>query len=81
MVGITNLFFAYPAQIPLFERLSLSLKPGSITGLLGKNGAGKSSLLRVIAGLLFPLSGEVKILAHEPRKRQPSFFARGISCA
>ncbi|MEX2232489.1 MAG: ABC transporter ATP-binding protein [Cyclobacteriaceae bacterium] len=54
--------------------LSLALQSGSITGLLGKNGAGKTSLLKIIAGLLFPLSGKIEVLSHEPGKRQPSFL-------
>ena len=74
MIQINHLNFGYRKQALLFEDLSLTLKPGSITGLLGKNGAGKTSLLKIIAGLLFPLSGEVNVLSHTPGKRQPSFL-------
>lgn len=44
----------------LFEGLTLSVGPGEAVVLTGANGAGKSSLLRVVAGLLPPLSGQVR---------------------
>jgi heme exporter protein A len=44
----------------LFERISLTLHPGDAVMVLGHNGAGKSSLLRIAAGLLSPSSGEVE---------------------
>jgi heme exporter protein A len=43
----------------LFRRLSLSLGPGEAVHVTGANGIGKSSLLRILAGLLRPLSGTV----------------------
>ncbi len=44
----------------LFEKLSLALAPGEAAVVTGANGAGKSSLLRVAAGLLRPIAGEVE---------------------
>lgn len=75
MIHIQGLSFAYKKQLPLFDKLSFSLKPGSITGLLGKNGAGKTSLLKLIAGILFPQSGQMDVLSHEPRRRESSFLS------
>ncbi|MDO6435378.1 ATP-binding cassette domain-containing protein [Flavitalea sp. BT771] len=54
--------------------MDLELKPGSIYGLLGRNGTGKSTLLRNMAGLLFPQQGRLDVLGFEPRKRQPAFL-------
>ena len=51
-----SLAFAGP---PLLDRASLQIEPGERIGLLGRNGAGKSSLLRVLEGVLAPDSGEV----------------------
>lgn len=39
--------------------VSLALRPGEIVGLLGRNGAGKTTILRLLAGLLSPSAGEV----------------------
>ena len=49
MIDIQNLHFAYKKK-KVFTGLDLSLLPGHIYGLLGKNGTGKSTLLRIIAG-------------------------------
>jgi ABC-2 type transport system ATP-binding protein len=54
--------------------LSLDLQPGHIYGLLGKNGTGKSTLLRLINGLLFPKEGKLNVLGFSPEKRQPDFL-------
>ena len=74
MIQIKDLHFAYPRQKPLFNSLSVQLEPGSITGLLGKNGAGKTSLLKLLTGLLHPVSGELSVLDHQPRKREVSLL-------
>lgn len=73
MIDIQNLHFAYKKK-KVFTGLSLSLERGHIYGLLGKNGTGKSTLLRNIAGLLFPDQGSVKVLNHIPGRRHPDFL-------
>jgi len=60
---------------PLFEGLDLSLEPGSIYGLLGLNGAGKTSLLKIVAGALRPNGGRVEAFGREPGARQAAFLA------
>jgi ABC-2 type transport system ATP-binding protein len=75
MVSIQNLHFSYRRK-PVFKGLSLQLKPGHIYGLLGRNGMGKSTLLRSIAGFLFPQEGEIGVLGYQPQKRQPAFLQR-----
>ncbi|MCH5600363.1 ATP-binding cassette domain-containing protein [Niabella ginsengisoli] len=43
-------------------------------GLLGKNGTGKSTLLKNIVGSLFPTQGNIEALGYNPGKRQPAFL-------
>ena len=74
MIQIKDLNFAYPRQQTLFSNLSMHLEAGSITGLLGKNGAGKTSLLKVITGLLHPKSGVISVLDYNPKKRDVSML-------
>lgn len=74
MININNLDFKYPKQALLFDKLNLNMKNGSITGLLGKNGAGKSSLLKLIAGLLIPKDGTIEVASQTPHHRLPIFL-------
>ncbi|WP_020563195.1 ATP-binding cassette domain-containing protein [Methylosarcina fibrata] len=46
---------------PALENVSAALRPGRITGLVGPDGAGKTTLIRLIAGLLEPTSGAVSV--------------------
>ncbi|MGG7666456.1 ATP-binding cassette domain-containing protein [Dyadobacter sp. BHUBP1] len=74
MIRLNQVSFGYSKRKMLFENLDLHLEPGHIYGLLGKNGAGKSSLLRNMAGLLFPLAGKIDVVGYEPKKRLPAFL-------
>ncbi|WP_375445071.1 ATP-binding cassette domain-containing protein [uncultured Fibrella sp.] len=74
MINLTNLTFCYGRKPPVLQDLSLHLEPGRIYGLLGSNGAGKSSLMRLIAGLLFPTDGQIRVNNHEPSQREPAFL-------
>ena len=46
--------------------LNLAVKPGSIYGFLGRNGSGKTTTLRMLAGLIKPHAGEVRVLGVDP---------------
>lgn len=71
MIKIENLTFAYGKKKPnVIEDLSLTLHPGSIYGLLGKNGTGKSTLFYLLSGLLFPDGGKVSMNDIDVTKRQ-----------
>ncbi|HEY0768819.1 MAG TPA: ABC transporter ATP-binding protein [Sphingobacteriaceae bacterium] len=75
MISIKDLQFRYSRdKSPLFDKLDCELSSGSIVGLLGKNGAGKTSLLKLIIGLLRPTSGSVRIMEQDPSEREPSFL-------
>ena len=73
MVSIQNVSFAYKKK-PVFDGLNLTFKAGHVYGLLGKNGTGKSSLLRNIAGLLFPQKGSISVNGFTPADRLPVFL-------
>ena len=57
-----GLAFAYGKGQPVFEAVSLDVRPREIVALLGGSGCGKSSLLRVLAKLAEPTRGEVEFL-------------------
>jgi ABC-2 type transport system ATP-binding protein len=74
MIDIQNLEFSYSKQTSLLSNLDLQLEAGRIHGLLGKNGEGKSTLLKLISGLVFPKQGEINVMGFEPGKRQPEML-------
>ena len=59
LVDATEVSAARPGR-PLFERLSLTISTGDRLGVVGINGGGKSTLLRVLAGTESPESGSVR---------------------
>ena len=57
---IKDLGFAYPGSTgPLFEGLDVHIKPGDIVIITGHNGAGKTSLVRLLMGLIEPGRGQI----------------------
>jgi ABC-type sugar transport system ATPase subunit len=78
VVGLTKTF---PGIVAL-EDVSMEVKKGEIYGIVGKNGAGKSVLMNVIAGLLPATSGEIRILG-EPvdirRYNSPRAHEMGVA--
>ena len=74
MIQIENLSFGYSKKKLLYKDLSLRIAEGSIYGLLGKNGAGKSTFLKNLIGLLFPLNGSITVNGYSPKKRLPAFL-------
>ncbi len=75
MIEIKNLCFGYKKSKNVLENVNLNLKKGRIYGLLGKNGIGKSTLLKLIGGLQFPDSGEIKVGEFTPTERKVAFLA------
>ncbi len=72
MVKISEMCFSYRKKEPLFLGFNLELTAGNIYGLLGKNGAGKTSLLKLISGLLFPQNGSCLFEGEKTLERKPS---------
>jgi ABC-2 type transport system ATP-binding protein len=74
MIKVNNLNFGYSKGKLLFKNMNMQLSAGHIYGLLGKNGAGKSSLLKNLAGLVYAESGTMEVMGHDPALRQPSLL-------
>ncbi len=75
MVHISDLTFSYKSN-PLFADLNLDLQAGMIYGLLGKNGSGKTSLLKLISGQLKGYSGSVVIHGFNGLQRHPGMLEK-----
>jgi ABC-2 type transport system ATP-binding protein len=61
MIRVENLSKSY-GQSSIFEGISLTLHSGTISGLVGENGCGKTTLMRCICGFTRPSSGTVTVL-------------------
>jgi branched-chain amino acid transport system ATP-binding protein len=78
MIVVENLSKHF-GGIKAVDNVSLSIAPGSITGLIGPNGAGKTTLFNVIAGLHAPTSGRVLLDGQDITGLPPhELFARGM---
>ena len=75
MIEINNLTFSYVRHKKMFSGVHLAFASGHIYGVLGKNGTGKTTLLNLISGLLFPCQGKIIVNGHTPEKRQPHFLS------
>jgi ABC-2 type transport system ATP-binding protein len=71
MIDIKKLSFGYGQRELLFADLDWQVSGGCIYGLLGKNGVGKTTLLRLITGLLFPYSGTCEVMGQDATWRLP----------
>ncbi|MEF9921881.1 MAG: ABC-F family ATP-binding cassette domain-containing protein [Anaerovoracaceae bacterium] len=60
MINVTNVSLTFGGQ-PLFKDVDLKFTPGNCYGIIGANGAGKSTFLRILSGDLDPSSGTVSI--------------------
>jgi zinc transport system ATP-binding protein len=65
VVDFQDVTFSYGAA-PVLERVSLRVKEGEFLGIVGPNAGGKSTLLKLILGLLKPQSGRIQILGRQP---------------
>ena len=73
MIDIKDFSFAYTKTL-VFDNINLQFKKGSIYGLLGENGVGKTTLLKAISGLLKPTAGSCTVDEQVSFDRNPSFL-------
>ena len=74
VVEIRGLAHDY-GEVVALKDLDLQIPPG-ITGLVGANGAGKTTMLRLLLGLLHPTSGTMSVLGHDPETEPLEVRAR-----
>lgn len=74
MITTTKLSFGYSSHHNVLTNISLDLSKGHIHGLLGCNGIGKTTLLKLICGVMRPQQGEVRVAGYDPMTRCPELF-------
>lgn len=64
-ITLRDVNFSY-ARAPILERVELQINEGEFLGIVGPNAGGKSTLLKLILGLLEPQSGHIRVLGKRP---------------
>ena len=65
IVEIDRVSFGYDTARPVLHGVSLRIEPGSVVGIMGQSGCGKTTLLRIIAGWLKPSAGTTRALGQD----------------
>lgn len=72
LLDAKNLFFSYSPETPLIQNISLEIEKGEKIAIIGKNGKGKSTLLKLLAGEMDPIQGEL----HQSDQTQIGYFGQ-----
>jgi zinc transport system ATP-binding protein len=67
IVDVSHLDFTYGSQLAL-KHINLQIEEGSTLGLIGPNGGGKTTLMRLMLGLYKPTQGSIRIAGMDPRQ-------------
>ena len=74
MITLKELSFSYSRKKEVLDRINLEVGSGHICGLLGKNGEGKTTLLNLLSGQMFPDQGSCLVLEEIPSERNARFL-------
>jgi len=58
------------------DNISFNIKSGEIVGLLGENGAGKTTSLKMLTGILYPTNGNITVAGFTPTQRKRAFLKK-----
>ena len=70
----SSLFKRVKEKKEAVKELSLEIEEGEFVGFLGPNGAGKTTFLKILSGIIYPTSGEAKVLGFTPWERDYDFL-------
>jgi viologen exporter family transport system ATP-binding protein len=77
VLGSLRSFFSEEhSEVLAVAELSFAVRPGERVGLIGENGAGKSTTLKMLTGILVPSAGELSVLGHLPWKERRKLALR-----
>ena len=65
---VENVSFGYTKEEPIITNASFSIKKGEFIGIIGPNGGGKTTLLKLLMGFLTPWSGSISIFGKNPKE-------------
>src|SRR5579885_3248571 len=74
--GVRGLFHREFEETRAADDVSFSIGAGEFVGFLGPNGAGKTTTLKMLSGLIYPTSGQARVLGFVPWERADTFRRR-----
>ncbi len=67
VISVHNVQFSYD-NLPILKDVNFSIEQGEFIGIFGPNGGGKTTLLKLLMGMLRPTEGEILLLGESPKK-------------
>ncbi len=77
-IELNHVSFKYEQSENLLDNINIHIQLGETVGIVGANGAGKSTILKLITGLLTPVSGQVRVLGQELSRKSIKDIRRKI---
>ncbi len=74
--SLKSIFTREYETVKAVEDISFEIEEGELIGFIGPNGAGKTTTLKCLSGLLYPTSGEIKVLGFNPFERKNEFLKK-----
>jgi len=71
---ISDLFFREYKNIKALNHVSFEIGDSELVGFIGPNGAGKTTTMKILAGILYPTSGQVRVLGFTPFEKNKDFL-------
>ena len=71
--ALSGLFRREYREVRAVDQISFTIEPGEMVAFLGPNGAGKTTTLKMLSGLIYPTSGEARVLGFVPWLRADAF--------
>jgi len=71
---IKHFFRRHTKSLKVIKNISFEIKEGEIVGFLGANGAGKTTILKMLCGLIYPSEGSISVSGYLPYRRKENFL-------
>ena len=71
--ALKDLFRREYSTFRAVDRVNLAIAPGEIVGYIGANGAGKSTTIKMLTGILEPTAGEIRVNGYDPHRQREQF--------
>ena len=73
---IKHFFRRQTKSLKVIKDISFEIKEGEIVGFLGANGAGKTTILKMLCGLIYPSQGSITVAGYLPFRRKVNFLKK-----